>query len=120
VILLLVLTGVVILSVALLLVFTWINGYVMWLLFGVTAIITAILNVIWTLRHREAKWFRFFSLSFTVFTLCAFYAQAARWVLGEDWSALMDVLPSTSNVLWFLTTVSVVINSISLFKKGAR
>ncbi len=120
VILLLVLTGVVILSVALLLVFTWINGYVMWLLFGVTAIITAILNVIWTLRHREAKWFRFFSLSFTVFTLCAFYAQAARWVLEEDWSALMDVLPSTSNVLWFLTTASVVINSISLFKKGAR
>ncbi|MBR2402564.1 MAG: hypothetical protein IKB01_07345 [Lachnospiraceae bacterium] len=92
----------------------------MWLFFGITAIITAILNVIWTLRLREAKWFRFFSLSFTVFTICSFYAQAAHWVLVEDWGALMDVLPTTSNVLWFLTMASVVINSISLFKKSDR
>ena len=119
-ILLSVLIGVILLSVALLAVFTIIDGYVMWLFFGITAIITAILNVIWTLRHREAKWFRFFSLAFTVFTLCAFYAQAAHWVLVEDWSALMDVLPGTSNVLWFLTIASVVINSISLFRKSDR
>lgn len=119
-ILLSVLISVIILSAALLVAFTFIDGYVMWLFFGITAIITAILNVIWTLRHREAKWFRFSSLAFTVFTLCAFYAQAAHWVLIEDWSALMDVLPSTSNVLWFLTVTSVVINSISLFKKSVR
>lgn len=119
-ILLSVLISVIILSVALLVVFTFIDGYVIWLFFGITAIITAILNVIWTLRHREAKWFRFSSLAFTVFTLCAFYAQAAHWVLVEDWVALMDVLPSTSNVLWFLTTASVVINSVSLFKKSDR
>lgn len=103
-----------------LLVFTFVDGYVMWLLFGIIAIITALLNVIWTLRHREAKWFRFFRLSFIIFTLCAFYAQAAQWVLVEDWSALMDVLPNISNILWFLTMTSVVINSISLFKKSGR
>ena len=119
-ILLSVLISVIILSVSLLVVFTFIDGYVIWLFFGITAIITAILNIIWTLRHREAKWFRFSSLAFTVFTLCAFYAQAAHWVLVEDWGALMDVLPSTSNVLWFLTTASVVINSVSLFKKSDR
>lgn len=119
-ILLSVLISVIILSVALLLAFTFVDGYVMWLFFGITAIITAILNVIWTLRHREAKWFRFLSLSLTVFTVCSFYAQAARWVLAEDWSALMDVLPTTSNMLWSLTVTSVAINSISLFKKGDR
>lgn len=115
-----VLTGVIILSVAFLAVFTFIDGYTVWLLFGIAAIITAILNVAWTLRHREAKWFRFFSLAFTVFTLCAFYAQAAHWALIEDWSALMDVLPSTSKILWFLTVASVVMNSISLFQKSDR
>ena len=115
-----VLISVIILSVALLLAFTFVDGYVMWLFFGITAIITAILNVIWTLRHREAKWFRFLSLSLTVFTVCSFYAQAAHWVLAEDWSALMDVLPTTSNMLWSLTVTSVAINSISLFKKGDR
>ena len=119
-ILLSVLISVIILSVALLLAFTFVDGYVMWLFFGITAIITAILNVIWTLRHREAKWFRFLSLSLTVFTVCSFYAQAAHWVLAEDWSALMDVLPTTSNALWSLTVTSVAINSISLFKKGDR
>jgi nitrate reductase NapE component len=119
-ILLSVLISVIILSVALLLAFTFVDGYVMWLFFGITAIITAILNVIWTLRHREAKWFRFLSLSLTVFTVCSFYAQAAHWVLAEDWSALMDVLPTTSNMLWSLTITSVAINSISLFKKGDR
>ena len=119
-ILLSVLISVIILSVALLTVFTYIDGYVMWLFFGIAAFITAILNVIWTLRHREAKWFRFFSLSFTIFTLWAFYAQAAQWVLVEDWSALMDVLLNISNILWLLTMTSVVINSISLFKKSGR
>lgn len=114
------LMGVILLSIALLLALTFVDGYVMWLFFGISAIITAILNVIWTLRCREAKWFRFFSLSFTVFTLCSFYAQAAHWVLAEDWSALMDVLPTTSNLLWFLTVASVAINSISLFKKRDR
>ena len=119
-ILLSVLISVIMLSVALLTIFTYIDGYVMWLFSGIAAFITAILNVIWALRRREAKWFRFSSMAFTIFTLCAFYAQAAHWVLVEDWSALMDVLPGTSKVLWFLTIASVVINSISLFRKSDR
>lgn len=119
-ILLSVLTSVVVLSVASLLVLTLVEGYVTWLFFGIIAIITAILNAIWTLRHREAKWFRFLSLTFTIFTVCAFYTQAAQWVLVEDWSALMDVLPSVSKMLWFLTIASVFINGISLFTKGDK
>ena len=114
------LTGILMLSVIFLLVFTFVGGFVKWFFFGITAIITAILNVIWTLRNREAKWFRFCSLSFTVFTLCSFYAEAAHWILVEDWGALMDVVPITSNMLWFLTVVSVTINSISLFKRSDR
>ena len=114
------LTGILMLSVIFLLVFTFVGGFVKWFFFGMTAIITAILNVIWTLRNREAKWFRFCSLSFTVFTLCSFYAEAAHWILVEDWGALMDVVPITSNMLWFLTVVSVAINSISLFTRRDR
>ena len=65
IILLSVLTGVFMVSVIFLLVFTYVGGFVKWFFFGMTAIMTAILNVIWTLRNREAKWFRFCSLSFT-------------------------------------------------------
>ena len=119
-ILLSVLLSIIMYSVALLWAVTVVGGDVMWMIFGVTAIITAILNMIWTLMYRDAKWFRFLSLSFTAFTVCAFYADAAQWVLAEDWDALIDVLPITSNMLWTLTVASVAINSISLFKKGDR
>ena len=119
-ILLSVLIGVILFSVATLLAVTIVGGDVLWMIFGITAIITAILNVIWTLMYREAKWFRFLSLTFTVFTVCAFYADAAQWVLEEDWDALMDVLPMTSNMLWTLTVASVALNSISLFRKSDR
>ena len=89
----------------------------MWLFLGIVAIITAVLNIIWTLKGLDAKWFRFISLSLTAFTLCAFYTQVYQWVLIEDWSALYDVVPTVSKALWFLTIASIIINSISLFKK---
>ena len=87
----------------------------MWVSFGIAAIITAILNVIWTIQHREAKWFRYISMSCTALTLCAFLSKANGWILSEDWSALADVIPDVSKAMWFLTISSVVINSISLF-----
>ena len=90
----------------------------MWLLLGVAAIIMAILNVIWNIRNKETKWFRFSSIALTTLTLCAFYSEVAKWVLNEDWSALMDVVPTMSKVLWGLTITSILINSISLFKKS--
>ena len=89
----------------------------MWMLFGSAAIITAILNVICGLGNKEAKWFRFASLSLTALTLCAFYNMDAQWVLAEDWSALMDVVPYVSKALWIFVILSILINGISLFRK---
>ncbi len=92
----------------------------MCLLFGIISIIAAIFNVIWTIRHREAKWFRFISLSFTALTLCAYYSLANQWVLTNAADQLLDVMPTLSSILWFLTIVSIAINSISLFKKNNK
>ena len=89
----------------------------MWILFGTVAIIAAILNIIWTIRHRDAKWFRYISLSFTILTLCAEYSLVNKWLLSGDLSALTDVVPTMSNALWFLSIVSILINGISLFLK---
>lgn len=105
-------------STILFLVVSLIGGQRMWMLFGIGAIITAILNVIFTVLHKDTKWFGFISLSLTTFTLCNFYSQAAEWVIKEDWIALMDVLPSVSNTLWFLAIMSVIINSVTFFKKN--
>ena len=88
------------------------------LLLGIVAIIAAILNVIWTVRRREAKWFRFISLSFTAITVCAYYSLANHWVLTGAADQLLDVMPTLSEILWFLTAASILINSVSLFKKN--
>lgn len=92
----------------------------MWLFLGVAAIITAVLNIVWTMRNQDAKWFGFISLSLTALTLCAEYSLVEKWVLNEDWSALTDVVPGMSKVLLILTIASILINSISLFKKCNR
>ncbi len=92
----------------------------MWMVLGIAAIITAVLNVAWRARGREAKYFRFASLSLTALTVCSFYGMAGNWVAHEDWSALMDVVPTMSGAAWVLTILSVLINSISLFPKKDR
>ena len=89
----------------------------MWMILGPAAIITAIFNVIWSVRNQNARWFRFISLSLTALTVCAFYSMNAGWVLNEDWSALMDVVPTMSKTLWILTISSILVNSLSLFTK---
>ncbi len=90
----------------------------MWMILGLAAIITAILNLVRYSQNKDAKWFRYTSLSLTALTLCAFYSMDAKWILNEDWVALMDVVPTMSKALWVLTAASVLINGISLFKKN--
>ncbi len=88
----------------------------MWILFGSAAVITMLLNLIWTLLGKNGAWFRFASLSLTALTLCAFQSLTNRWVLAEDWSALMDTA-NISKVLWVLTIASVLLNGLPLISK---
>ena len=89
----------------------------MWLLLGIGAIITATLNIIWLILNKDPQLLRFISLSLTALTVCSFYSMDAKWVINEDWAALMDVTPNMSKILWVLTVISILINSISLLKK---
>ncbi len=88
----------------------------MWMIFGISAIVFAILNMAWTFRDKNAKWFRFTSLALTALTLCAFYADGAGRVAAEDWGGLMDIMPTMSRHLWVCTVISILLNSISLFQ----
>ena len=89
----------------------------MWLVFGIGAIIFAGFNVIWEFKNKNAKWFRFFSLSLTALTVCSFYDDGAIRVVREDWGGLMDIMPTMSKALWFCVALSIMINSISLFRE---
>ena len=88
----------------------------MWIIFGLGAIITALLNII--NYKNKANIFRFLSMSFTSLTVCAFYAEGANRVVVEDWSGLMDTMPTISKALWVCVSLSIIINSYSLIKGG--
>ena len=89
----------------------------MWIILGVGAIVTAILNVLWTIQKQDAKRFCFISLSLTALTACAQYSLVKKWVIKEDWSALMDVVPGMMGVLLVFVIASIIINSISVVLK---
>ena len=86
----------------------------MWLVMGFGAIVFAILNLVWTSKQKNSKWFGFISLSLTALTVCAFYSDAAMRVINEDWGGLMDILPSMSKALWICVILSILVNSIML------
>ena len=86
----------------------------MWLVMGFGAIIFAILNLVWTSKQKNSKWFGFISVSLTALTACSFYSDAAMQVANEDWGGLMDVLPSMNKTLWICVIISIAVNSITL------
>lgn len=88
----------------------------MWLILGIVSIIFALLNVIFAIKNKSSKWYRFCSLSLTALTVCAFYSEAATRVVKEDWAGLMDTMPTMNKALWVLVILSIAINSVSLFK----
>ncbi|WP_019137917.1 hypothetical protein [Peptoniphilus timonensis] len=89
----------------------------MWLIFGIGAIIFALLNVMTTIKNKNAERYRFLSLSLTALTVCAFYFDGASRVIKEDWGGLMDIMPTMSKALWVLVILSISVNSVSIFKK---
>lgn len=89
----------------------------MWLILGIGAIVFAALNIIWSFQGKDPRWFRFASLSFTALTVCASYADEAKRVINEDWSGVIDVMPTMSKALWVCVILSILINSVSLFRE---
>ena len=83
----------------------------MWMLFGVSAIVFAVWNVMFAVQKKNSEYLRFLSMAFTSLTLCAFYHECAEWILQHDWIALEDVVPAMSKALWILTILSILLNS---------
>lgn len=92
----------------------------MWMIFSLIAIIFALLNLYTFIVDKDPKWFRFISLSFTTLTICACYNDATRRIIDDDITGAMDVMPTMNHILWILVIMSILINSISLFKKWQK
>ncbi len=82
----------------------------MWLLFGLLALLTTALNAYQYIRGKDSKLAMALALSFTALTLSSQNSAVSAWVKAEDWTALMDVVPSMAKVLTMLTVASIVLN----------
>lgn len=82
----------------------------MWLILGLIAIVATFINLYMYKTGKDYKLAMAMGLSFTALTLCAEHSLVSNWVKGEDWSALLDVVPTMEKALWFLTIVSILLN----------
>ena len=81
------------------------------------AIVFAICNVVWTLRKRNAEWFRFLSLVFTILVICLFHSGIKNWVEIEAFDTIIDCVPTINLICWFGAINSIFLNGITLFMK---
>lgn len=82
----------------------------MWLILGLIAIAATFINLFMYKAGKDYKLAMAVGLSFTALTLCSEYSLVSDWVKVEDWSALLDVVPTMERALWFLTIVSILLN----------
>ncbi|KOS60466.1 hypothetical protein FJQ98_13180 [Lysinibacillus agricola] len=94
----------------------------MWIILGIIAIVATLINLYMYVAGKDYKLAMAIGLSFTALTLCSEYSLVSGWVKVEDWSTLLDVVPSMEKALWFLTIVSTLLNitPILLELKGKR
>ncbi|WP_125153441.1 hypothetical protein [Clostridium rectalis] len=87
----------------------------MWIILGVIAIVATFINLYMYKTGKDYKLAMAFGLSFTALTLCAEYSAVSKLVNGEDWLALLDVIPTMEKALWFLTIISILLNIAPIF-----
>ncbi|WP_337970151.1 hypothetical protein [Virgibacillus salexigens] len=82
----------------------------MWIIFGVIALVATLMNLYMYGTGKDYKLAMAMGLSFTALTLVAEYRMVTDWVKVEDWSALLDVVPTMETALWVLTIISILLN----------
>lgn len=92
----------------------------MWILFGVLALVATFFNFYLYVKGKDYQIAMVLGLSFTALTVCAEYTLVSDWVKAEDWTALMDVVPSMETALWVLTVLAIAINLAPVFLEAKR
>lgn len=92
----------------------------MWILFGVLALVATFFNFYLYVKGKDYQIAMALGLSFTALTVCAEYTLVSDWVKAEDWTALMDVVPSMETALWVLTVLAIAMNLAPVFLEAKR
>ncbi|MCC9624775.1 hypothetical protein LPB41_24090 [Thalassospira sp. MA62] len=92
----------------------------MWIIFGLAAIGATLINLTVFMMEKDYKLPMAIALSLVALTLCAEYSLLNMWVEARDWAAIMDVVPSMSRALWFLTIAAIFMNILPIFLERKR
>ena len=87
----------------------------MWIIFGIISVVFCVIGWIMTVKHSsKAPWAAACSLAFVSLTLLMEYKMVFNWVNKEDWSALLDVVPSMFSVLTGYVIVMILANIVTI------
>ncbi len=88
----------------------------MWIFCGIASLIFTMLHAYAAFSGKSiSKAMAFGAFAFTALTLLSEYAMVVSWVQAEDWSALLDVVPSMLPLLIAYTVILVGANGLLLF-----
>ena len=89
----------------------------MWIVCGIISIIFCIMAWIWTInKNKKAILSSMCSLSFVTSTLIMEYRMVLNLVKKEDWSALLDVVPTMFIVLCVYVIILLLANIVVIVK----
>lgn len=87
----------------------------------VISILFCIISWIMTAKKNEiANWASTCSLSFVVITLLMEYRAVLEWIQKEDWTALIDVVPSTFSMLCGYIIIMILANGVLMIKRKSN
>lgn len=94
----------------------------MWIICEIISVVFCIAGWIMTAKKdTKALWASVCSLAFVSLTLLMEYRMVLNWVSKEDWSALLDVVPSRSQILTGYVIIMLLANIIpSILAKKHR
>lgn len=89
----------------------------MWLLcMGLSVVLTMVAFVLVLRKRDKAIWASVSSLVFVIVSLLFEYKMVLDWVNKNDWTAMLDVIPTTFVMLCIYAVVIVFINVLIILK----
>lgn len=91
----------------------------MWMITGIISVIATIIALLMAVNQNKKKvYVSVIAITFLAITLLLQYNQVYVWVMKEDWSALMDVIPSMISILCGYTVIILLANGIAMALKN--
>ena len=89
----------------------------MWIICGVLSVVFCVTTwILYAKKSPKSVWASACSISFVALTTLMEYRLVFDWVKKEDWSALLDVVPSMFSILTGYVIIMIFANIIPMIK----